>query len=655
MRKILVLLMVAMLLPLTVNAQAITPQSVQMQRSPYALKTLDNRFKAPARISLPSNQRILGHYDTDDIETGGYLGLTNFPGTIPTGVVFDKSQLSFYDGGKIVSIRVGLSVSTTVSRVFVIPILENGQMGTAVATTCSVSAMGWNMVSLTTPYQIDLSAIEGLMIGFDYRQTSSNYPLSYVELGEPAPTYCYITYNGQTGWFNVGTEDYGNLSLQCVVEKDDYPDYFISMLNLFVPGFVQQGTRLDFDFEARNYGSVTLTPGNYTFDVAIDGNVVGTINGADEMGNEYITINGFAPTDGLSVGSHTLTVTTATINGEPVQEPVSLSQQFKVYTAGFARQLHLIEQFTSTYCTYCPLGSAVLKKLLDLRDDISLVCVHQNMNGTDPMRNAQCDTVAVYQGGTSYPSASYNRTAGFSSMDAVANGLGYDAQYQDVVAGYISQFLDYVAETPSFATVNINSKYDSASRQVEVTVDGVLSPEFDVLMGDDSRLTVYLIEDGIVARQYNNGTWETRYIHNNVLRCALGSALGVALNRDGDAYKNVLTYTLPSTWKPENMNVVAFISRPLVNGRTGDYTDLIVNQANKRKLGEFDEPTSLRGDVNSDGKVDVTDVTDLISYILTGNATGIDLVAANASLEGGIDVEDVTAIIGRVLTGSWPE
>ena len=200
MRKILVLLMVAMLLPLTVNAQAITPQSVQMQRSPYALKTLDNRFKAPARISLPSNQRILGHYDTDDIETGGYLGLTNFPGTIPTGVVFDKSQLSFYDGGKIVSIRVGLSVSTTVSRVFVIPILENGQMGSAVATTCSVSAMGWNMVSLTTPYQIDLSAIEGLMIGFDYRQTSSNYPLSYVELGEPAPTYCYITYNGQTGW-----------------------------------------------------------------------------------------------------------------------------------------------------------------------------------------------------------------------------------------------------------------------------------------------------------------------------------------------------------------------------------------------------------------------------------------------------------------------
>jgi hypothetical protein len=140
-----------------------------------------------------------------------------------------------------------------------------------------------------------------------------------------------------------------------------------------------------------------------------------------------------------------------------------------------------------------------------------------------------------------------------------------------------------------------------------------------------------------------------------VLRCALGSALGVALNRDGDGYKNVLTYTLPSTWKPENMNVVAFISRPLVNGGTGDYTDLIVNQANKRKLGEFDEPTSLRGDVNSDGKVDVTDVTDLISYILTGNATGIDLVAANASLEGGIDVEDVTAIIGRVLTGSWPE
>lgn len=656
-KRVFALLMAAMLLPAALTGQALASQSINLERAPYALKSLGNRFKAPARISLPDNQRLLGHYDTDDIETGGYLGLTGYPGVIPTAVMFDNSQLAFYDGGKIVAIRVGLSVSTAVTRVFVMPINPDGSFGTTVATSCSVSAMGWNMVALDTPYAIDLSTIDGLLIGFDYRQTSSNYPLSYVELGTPAPTYCYITVNGQTGWYNVGTEDYGNLSLQCVVENDNYPEYYISMANMSIPAFVKLGNDLDIYFEARNYGSTALTPGNYTFDVAIDGTVVHTITGQSELANAFAGIQSTISTDGMEVGGHTMTITTATINGEPVENPVSLSMPFKVYTTGFDHQMHLIEQFTSTYCTYCPNGSTVLKKLLEQRDDIALVCVHQNLNGgTDPMRNAQADTIAQYQDGLSFPSASFDRAVGYESMDVVANGIGYYEEYHDMAVSYISDFLDYQAQTPAFATVNINSTYDDNTRKAEVTVDGELSAEFDLLMGTDSRLTVYLVEDGIVARQYNSGTWVSQYVHNGVLRTALGSALGIAINRDGNRYKNVLTYTLPKSWKAENMSVVAFISRPLANGMNGDFTDLLVNQVNKRKLGEFDQQqTSVRGDVNRDQNIDVEDVTALIAYVLTGNDNGIDLEAANANLTGLIDIEDVTALISYVLTGSWPE
>ena len=65
--------MAAMLLPAALTGQALASQSINLERAPYALKSLGNRFKAPARISLPDNQRLLGHYDTDDIETGGYL------------------------------------------------------------------------------------------------------------------------------------------------------------------------------------------------------------------------------------------------------------------------------------------------------------------------------------------------------------------------------------------------------------------------------------------------------------------------------------------------------------------------------------------------------------------------------------------------------
>jgi hypothetical protein len=99
------------------------------------------------------------------------------------------------------------------------------------------------------------------------------------------------------------------------------------------------------------------------------------------------------------------------------------------------------------------------------------------------------------------------------------------------------------------------------------------------------------------------------------------------------------------------MEIVAFISRPLANGASGVYTDLYVNQANKRKLGEFDEPT-MRGDVNGDGKVTIEDVTDLIDCLLTGIETVGD---ADCSLDGKVTIDDVTTLIDYLLSGVWAE
>ena len=53
----------------------------------------------------------------------------------------------------------------------------------------------------------------------------------------------------------------------------------------------------------------------------------------------------------------------------------------------------------------------------------------------------------------------------------------------------------------------------------------------------------------------------------------------------------------------------------------------------------------LRGDVNNDQKVDINDVTALINYVLTGNATGVNMTNANCDLQGNVDINDVTALI----------
>ena len=166
------------------------------------------------------------------------------------------------------------------------------------------------------------------------------------------------------------------------------------------------------------------------------------------------------------------------------------------------------------------------------------------------------------------------------------------------------------------------------------------------MLGADSKLTVYITEDGITARQLNQGTWVSNYVHNGVLRRALSSVKGNNLKRNGNNYENVFTYTIPSSWNIDNLNVVAFISRPLDNG--GDYTDMFINQANKRKLGEFDEP-SLRGDVDGNGDVDIDDVTSLIDFLLNGS----EIMNGDCNSDSLITIDDVTALIDFLLTEVW--
>lgn len=63
--------------------------------------------------------------------------------------------------------------------------------------------------------------------------------------------------------------------------------------------------------------------------------------------------------------------------------------------------------------------------------------------------------------------------------------------------------------------------------------------------------------------------------------------------------------------------------------------------------------SSLRGDVNRDGVVDIADVTSLIDYLLDGGVE-IDVEAANCDLsEDGVNIADVTTLIDYLLIAAW--
>ena len=70
--------------------------------------------------------------------------------------------------------------------------------------------------------------------------------------------------------------------------------------------------------------------------------------------------------------------------------------------------------------------------------------------------------------------------------------------------------------------------------------------------------------------------------------------------------------------------------------------------------GYFSEKVDfLRGDVNNDGVVSVSDVTALIDYLLSGDASAINIDAADCNLDSGVTIPDVTSLIDYLLGGAW--
>lgn len=105
-------------------------------------------------------------------------------------------------------------------------------------------------------------------------------------------------------------------------------------------------------------------------------------------------------------------------------------------------------------------------------------------------------------------------------------------------------------------------------------------------------------------------------------------------------FSGEITEPAGATWDPSRGVVV-------LNGETVSGQAVVVN-------GIPVEPAYfIRGDVNGDGDVTIADVSALIDYLLTGDATNINLNGADCDLANGVTIADVSALIDRLLNGSW--
>ncbi|MBR5726807.1 MAG: SUMF1/EgtB/PvdO family nonheme iron enzyme [Muribaculaceae bacterium] len=66
------------------------------------------------------------------------------------------------------------------------------------------------------------------------------------------------------------------------------------------------------------------------------------------------------------------------------------------------------------------------------------------------------------------------------------------------------------------------------------------------------------------------------------------------------------------------------------------------------------QTSSLRGDVDNDNAVTISDVTSLINYLLNEDMSGVDRQSCDVNLDGVVTIDDVTELINYLLTDEWP-
>lgn len=555
-------------------------------------------------------QKYMGPYEGDELASSG-LGITSLPGTVSVGAELKADYLKKYDGCKIVGMRFGLVYSAGACRVF-IKEFKNGTAGAElVSKDVSASTEGWNEVTLDNPYTISADGTNSLLIGFDYTQTSSSstgYPLSACGTGYEGCFYLYA--NGS--WISQGS-DIGCLSVQCLVESSTGFTNDISISDLSVPSFAKAGSDVKVKYSCRNFNTTAV---KCDFVVKVDGKQV--TSRSESISNETSTFTDVINLDNsYAMGKHNVEVCLNSVEGATPEGDTSddsKTKSFSVYVDKVDRQKQLVEQFTGTWCGYCPKGEKVLKALQQKRDDIAWVAVHCG----DEFSLNEYGTLSDYMDVSGYPSASFNRACADGSND-LAPTISWT--YAENGANYCSDLIDQTNEAnPNFVTLDINATYNDEGK-INIAVKGTGVEYASTLIGDDGRLTVYLTEDGLDAKQYDYSVGS--YVdctHNNVLRAIVSNAAGDGITWNGDNFEANYTLTLDNSWNVENMRAIAFVGKR-VDNKT-ENTDKWVYNTN---MVSISKSTGINTVVNSEAESEVSRFT-IDGQKISAPVKGINIV-----------------------------
>jgi len=244
----------------------------------------------------------------------------------------------------------------------------------------------------------------------------------------------------------------------------------------------------------------------------------------------------------------------------------------------------LLEEFTGTWCGWCPYGADIIKQILTERNDVVVLAYHDS----DPMSTSDGNQlINIMQ--PAYPQAAIDRIH-FSGQDKIPISRGF----------WSSRCAERAQIIPTFSIL-LEAGYNSSTRNVNLNVN--LKTLAD--LSGTYRINVVISEDSL---NYTQKIYEkpydeiSPYYHMHVVREMITGTFGEVLNAsplvNNTSIQKNYNFSLNSNYNDRLCHIVVFVHEDLGNGigpvQQAEETDLSLTTGIKEEYDDLFQPDNFK-------------------------------------------------------------
>lgn len=510
--------------------------------------------QAPCAMAAPqatSEETLSMEYSyCGDIESQIGWGVA---GSIRAVIEVPQEVATRYQGSQITKISAGLGNNAgSDAQIIIFRSLDSDEL--LYSQSVKFTAQQWNEIVLDTPYTLDG---EGFFVGYELTVTKEDaYPVG-VDANEANPygDICalYDIDSQSWVWEHLADYNFGNNCIKFTLSGDNLPKYDLELQDVSIKEYVRTGDYFDIFGTIKNVAAMNISSFEVAVTIGDNAPIMSTITTSIASGET----SNFAIEGAVSIeedGVYDVTVEITSIDGNADENPANNTFTKSVNSmSNLVPRKVLAEEFSTTQCVNCPRAHTIMKEIREGRNDIALVVHHAGYGQDNYTISASRSFLAFYGGSTYAPALMLDRR-----NLADQGAMGYSGPAEGPVFGItnkddVQDFINYSLDQPAFVTVNIDDVYNAETRELAVRVYG----ESVIDLPQTPYINIFVTESGMINYQQGGGN---DYEHNHAIRAVLTSTWGDELDITNNQYDVTYTYELSEKWKPENMEVIAFIA-----------------------------------------------------------------------------------------------